>query len=282
MKEEAYHTTKLQNDLVFKYCGYEKCTPDFVQHPHMRMEYLIHYLSKGSGIYICENVVYNLSKGDIFLIPPHRLVSYRTEADDPFVFSWFAFSGTKAETIMNLLGFSEECLVRSLHTRYSLSETIETLTEMINSPVPFDDFSVLELAYSIFSKITASLQVDNCSLGSGANIIQEHIDKAKSYIKFNYMNPLTAKAVSDYVGLERSYFSKVFCKYSGKTVQNYILETRIYHAKKLLETTAYPISEISSYVGIPDPYYFSRAFRRLNGISPSYYRDNFHKKEHAT
>lgn len=276
MKKEAYYTTRIQNDLVFKYCGYEKCANNFVHNPHIRQEYLVHYLTKGSGSYTCNGVVYKLSQGDIFLIPPQKLVTYQTDQEDPFVFSWFAFTGKKSESIVSLLGFSDEVLVRKLHFQYAINEAIEVLTELINSHIPFDDFSVLEALYGILSKLTDAYRFTDYSASGRTNIIMEHVNKAKSYIKFNYMNQITVKDVSDYVGLERSYFSKIFCKCAGKTAQNYILETRLYHAKKLLETTKYSISEVSSYVGLSDPYYFSRAFHRYNGMSPSEYRKGFH------
>lgn len=277
MKKEAYQTTRIQRDIVFKYCGYEKCAPDFVHNPHMRHEYLVHYLTKGSGTYVCNDVVYDLSQGDIFLIPPQKLVSYRTNGEDPFVFSWFAFTGEGSHAIIPLLGFSKETLVRKLHSRYAIDESIEALTELINSHLPFDDFSVMEALYGIFSRLTDAYRLTDYSATDRTNIITEHVSKAKSYIKFNYMNQITVRDVSDYVGLERSYFSKIFCKHAGKTAQNYILETRLFHAKKLLEATEYSIGEVCAYVGLSDPYYFSRAFRRYSGLSPSQYRKAFHQ-----
>lgn len=275
MKREAYYTTKIQNDLVFKYCGYEICTPEFIHHPHMRSEYLIHYIKQGSGYYICSGIVHPIMQGDLFLIPPQKLVSYYTNPEDPFVFSWFAFSGTKSGDVMQRLGFTDSGLVRKLHSQYSISQLIETLTDLINSPAPYDDFSTLELLYGILSRITASYHLSSSYTADRSRIIPEHINKAKSYIKFNYMGNITPQTVSDYVGLERSYFSKIFRKYTGRTTQRYIMEIRIQQAKNLLETTDYTISQISSYVGIADVYYFSRAFRQITGMPPSQYRKEY-------
>lgn len=275
MKKEAYYTTKMQKDLVFKYCGYEKCTPDFIQYPHIRSEYLIHYVTKGRGYYHVLDKVYELTPGCLFLILPDTLVSYESSQEDPFVFSWFAFTGKRARAAAMSLGFSEAELVIKLHPQYSISKPIETLSEFINSPAPFNEFLVLELLYCIFSKIISSNQLNSAHTPSQENIVQDHIDKAKSYISFNYMNPISAQSVSNYVGLERSYFSKIFHRITGYTTQNFILETRIRHSRQLLETTNYNISKISYYVGITDVYYFSRAFKKIVGTSPSHYRERF-------
>lgn len=275
MKKEAYYTTKIQNELVFQYCGYEKCTPDFIHHPHMRSEYLIHYIQKGSGQYNCEGQIHELKQGDLFLITPDTLVSYSTDSTDPFVFSWFAFSGSRAGETMTRLGFSDTVLVRKLHSRYAITEPVEMLVSLINSPVPFDDFSILELLYRILALLTASYRLSSPYTTDGNAVIQDHIDRAKSYIKFNYMNDITVKSVSDYVGLERSYFSKIFHRYTGRTTQKYILEVRIHHSRQLLETTNFSIVQIASYIGIGDAYYFSRAFRQIVGSPPSQYRKQF-------
>ncbi|MFQ7552579.1 MAG: helix-turn-helix transcriptional regulator [Blautia marasmi] len=72
----------------------------------------------------------------------------------------------------------------------------------------------------------------------------------------------------DHVGLERSYFSKIFHKFTGTTAQNYLLNVRIQRSKLLLERTDYTVREICSYVGMKDEYYFSRAFKRSVGLSP--------------
>jgi len=59
----------------------------------------------------------------------------------------------------------------------------------------------------------------------------------------------------------------------GCTVSQYILRKRIDHAKVLLVSTAMTVNEVGTAVGIGDPQYFNKQFRRVAGISPSRYRD---------
>ena len=52
----------------------------------------------------------------------------------------------------------------------------------------------------------------------------------------------------------------------------HLIGIRIRHAKQLLIGTAHPISEIAAAVGFENCYYFSNAFKKQTGLSPSDYR----------
>lgn len=278
MKFESYYTPNTHSDLVLRYCGFEECAADFVANPHTRAEYLIHYITQGSGIFTCEETVYPIEKGDIFIIIPHKLVSYQTSPSNPLHFSWFGFAGTKAANIIDQLGFTQTCLVRKLHDQYSIEELIKNYVEILDSVIPSNEFAIQSMLYSILSNLADSYHLTNNNPRDNRNVILEHVGKAKSYIKYNYIHPISVKDVAEHVGLERSYFSKIFRLYTGTTAQRYILNVRLRRSKLLLERTNYTLKEISSYVGMNDEYYFSRAFKLEYQLSPGQYRKQFHEK----
>ncbi len=59
----------------------------------------------------------------------------------------------------------------------------------------------------------------------------------------------------------------------GCTVARYVLGKRIDRARSLLAATPLTVGEVGVSVGIPDPQYFNKQFRRVAGISPSRYRE---------
>ena len=129
----------------------------------------------------------------------------------------------------------------------------------------------------ILSNLADSYSMSTKSESERKDIIEEHIERAIAYIKFNYMKPLSIQDIADYVGLERTYFSKIFHKFTGMTAQKYLLHERIQHSRQLLERTSYTLKQISSYVGIQDEYYFSRVFKLETGMSPRQYRETLHE-----
>ena len=58
----------------------------------------------------------------------------------------------------------------------------------------------------------------------------------------------------------------------GTTVNNYLISKRITRAKQLLRLTDMTVDEIGVAVGMTDANYFSRMFRKVEGISPREYR----------
>ena len=58
----------------------------------------------------------------------------------------------------------------------------------------------------------------------------------------------------------------------------YIIELRIAQAKFLLSTTNVKIYDIAKSIGYDDPFYFSKAFKKMTGLSPSDFREK-NKKE---
>lgn len=72
--------------------------------------------------------------------------------------------------------------------------------------------------------------------------------------------------------INKFYLSKIFKETYGTTVNNYLISKRITRAKQLLRFTDMTVDEIGAAVGMEDANYFSRMFRKVEGISPREYR----------
>ena len=70
------------------------------------------------------------------------------------------------------------------------------------------------------------------------------------------------------------YFSKLFKEEAGENFIEYLTKVRIAHAKELLRNPALSIKEICILSGYSDPNYFSRIFKKQEGVTPSEYRDS--------
>ena len=95
---------------------------------------------------------------------------------------------------------------------------------------------------------------------------------AKRYIRAYFNMPLDLNEISDYVGMDESYFSHYFSKHVNMTFKQYQTNLRIGYSKRLLFDKAHTLEEISDEVGYSSVKYFFRVFKRETGVSPGEYR----------
>lgn len=99
--------------------------------------------------------------------------------------------------------------------------------------------------------------------------------KAVDYIQEHYSEQITLNDVAEHVYVSTSYLSRMFKKELGKNFVDYLNGLRIEKAKELLVDPRYKTYEVAEIVGIPDAHYFSRLFKKYEGLSPTEYRDSF-------
>lgn len=99
------------------------------------------------------------------------------------------------------------------------------------------------------------------------------IEKAMVYVREHYMDPdLSLKTVCKHVAISASYFSTLFKTTTGRTFVEYMIDERMEKAKELLKLTAMRSYEIAYAVGYRDPQYFSSAFKKYTGETPTDFR----------
>lgn len=97
--------------------------------------------------------------------------------------------------------------------------------------------------------------------------INEIIMKSLDYIQSNYAE-ITLQDVAQAVSLNPSYLSELFKKEVGQTYSDYVNQVRINVSKQYLRDEM-PLSQIAQAVGFTDQSYFTKIFKRYEGISPS-------------
>lgn len=96
--------------------------------------------------------------------------------------------------------------------------------------------------------------------------------QALEYIEKNYADSsISLNSVCTALAMSTSYFSSVFKNYTGETFVEALTKKRMEKAKKLLEQHCMKTYEIAEAVGYSDPHYFSAAFKKVTGKTPTEY-----------
>ncbi len=172
---------------------------------------------------------------------------------------------------------SDACItVLSAYSDFSYAQKAISLRvfEYLLKPIKPNDFK------EIFRKMLNSVAQANMPIEEKAEVTfiepkedrQYFIQESLKYIQEHFKEKLTLGMVASKVFINPKYFSHVFKKEMGVTFTEYVMNLKIQHACKLLETTNYPAYRISIECGFSDPSYFNRVFCAQKNMTPQSYR----------
>ena len=116
-------------------------------------------------------------------------------------------------------------------------------------------------------------------LGNDEKDVHELVGKAKRYINRNLSEDLSVANIAEILFVSPNYFSRLFKRVTGQGCNEYIVRKRMEKACALLETTNFNTGKIAGMVGYNDTNYFSMAFKKHCGVSPTKYRSNFREQQ---
>ena len=104
------------------------------------------------------------------------------------------------------------------------------------------------------------------------NSIASHMQK--QIMQSGYQDTVGIEELSQAMGYSKTYLSRIFKTACHCTVSEYTARLKIEEAKRLIREEQQNFSQIAEYLHFPNPYYLSRVFKKVTGMSPSEYRNS--------
>lgn len=102
---------------------------------------------------------------------------------------------------------------------------------------------------------------------------ERRIDRVVSYICAHLDEPLTLELLSDVAGFSKFHFHRQFTEYAGLTVSHFVRLTRLRRAAyQLAFSPNHRIIDVALDAGFSAPESFARAFKEMQGQTPSDFR----------
>ena len=108
--------------------------------------------------------------------------------------------------------------------------------------------------------------------GSEAPAFDRLIDNVISEIREHYMEDISLTSLASKYNVSMGRLSEMIKEHLKVNFSDYIASLRIQRAKELLRDESLSIQEIAEIVGYNDYFYFTKVFKKVEGISPSKYR----------
>ncbi|MDY3071789.1 MAG: AraC family transcriptional regulator [Eubacteriales bacterium] len=266
--------------------------------PRHRHDYVqINYILKGGARHMIGGHAFEVTKGDIFIVPPyvpHRILpSEDAAASDDGTICEFEFAPefinsnftdyAEAKSFFDF-AYIEPFLVTEAHVRPFLNltgslqlevegildEAYAEYTEKRDGYGLVIKSLLLKLLVLVGRRYTEAIRADGSIYDRHSRAIHDVMRFAEEH----YPEEISLADAARIAMLSPSYFRNMFKSVTGKTFVEYLMQVRLAHACERLTRTADSVTDICGAVGFNSVAHFNKSFKRIIGETPSEYRKN--------
>ena len=246
---------------------------------HYHDYYEIYYLFSGERRYLINSDLYDISRGDIILIKKNALHMTK-ELETPFgsnikiylTDDAFYSLGENGDRLKDCFKYNH--IVFPENEQKYINGIFERIRDGYKNTGLFTKQLMTNSVYEILTAIYDKVFDNTEEFPIISENENEEILKAVRYIYNNFNKNLTLKNIAGYVNMNPSYFSRIFKKYTGLNLTDYINYIRIKNANSMLINSNLPITEISANCGFDNQTYFCKVFKKINGCSAREFKKN--------
>lgn len=223
------------------------------------------FTAGGEGNVCLDNEAFTLKRGDIALMSPECIPSFRAGTNWSIVWFRFLLRPHMAEKMSSLkdappISIAHLPVPEYRRARHNLLEAHFLGFQR--------ERGWYELAYMLLE--TVLVRFDN-AIAADQNAADQRIVTAQKLLTAPG-EPLSIDEVARRCGMSRAVLYQTFKQTVGVTPRHYREIHLFNRAKQLLVNTSWPIAEVARQISIEDPFYFSARFKHFTGQSPSDYR----------
>lgn len=220
----------------------------------------------GLGWCRVDGTEHRVRPGQAIAIPPRTAHQYGASPEDPWTVWWMHVLGADVE---DLLASSGATPARPVLDVPELPRCAALLEEVVIAMERDDLARTLQVVSGAAWNLLALLSTEPYGV---RDVRTDPIQVAIGHIQSHYGERFTVRELAVMAGLSVSHFAALFRRATGCGPREYQTRLRMLKCRQLLDTTDLPISTIARSVGYDDPFYFSRQFRSVHGVSATEHR----------
>ena len=225
---------------------------------------------------------YTLSPDEYLILAADREHYGYKESSEGVSYYWCHFNITgeyRLEKDMSgreILSFGEDGAYKiSTFGRLLDSHKIHLLCRQLMDTSSTDTMLTRSICQSFLNALIGELALNLSELSV---INKEKVYSVIEWIKLNATGVKNIKEIASFFGYNPEYLTTLIKKTTGKTLIEHLNDSRIERAEKLLLSHNLSIMEVAYTCGFSDEKYFSRVFKKKNGLSPVRYKNAYCKR----
>lgn len=266
-------------EFIYHWCGtFTAPNDDWIHITRSRDDYELMVVTDGT-LYIADHAQeYTVEKGRYLLMPPTPFQHGTRSGSCNFYWLHFGYHNEQQdhEVLPCMPDYTPGYLgIPVTGTLSSLERMIILMKQLQDSDRRYKEVS---LNRYLCSAILSELGAQSLHSPSKEKQLKEQLySDVLDYVSWHVQENLRIPEIAAHFGYNEKYFTTFFKKYAGISLKQHLLQSKMEFAKSSLSETISPISQIAYSLGFSDAHNFSKAFRRITGLSPSEYRASYNK-----
>lgn len=233
------------------------------------VSYLLFTVLSGSGALTYNGMEYELEKGDCVFIDCRKPYSHRS-SENLWQLQWVHFYGPNMNSIFEK--YMERMGQVTFHPE-DITPFLTVLTELYALADSEEYVRDMMMNEKLSSLLTLIMKESHYMEGEKRLSQKKHnLQEIKEYLDNHYQEKICLDELASRFYINKFYLTRIFKEQYGLSIYSYLQQIKITHAKQLLRFTDDTLESISLACNMGDPTYFSRAFKKVEGISPGEFR----------
>ena len=231
--------------------------------------YLFFVVLSGAGELEYEGRTWPLTTGDCVFLDCGKPYLHRTGAD-LWQLAWVHFYGPNTAALYRKYRERGGAPQFAAQAPARYAGILEEIYALAGQDSPVQDMLIYG---QLVELLTALLEEGfHPELRGHGGAKKQSVQQVKDYLDQHYADKITLDALAGHFFINKFYLTRVFKEQFGVSVNGYLTQLRITHAKHMLRFTDADMETIAQSCGLGDANYFARTFKKIEGLSPGEFR----------
>ncbi len=243
--------------------GREICTPAYRIDRKTFEYHVVEFVISGNWTLESGGRTERLRPGALFAYGPGDAYTLQAEMGGELIKYFVTFSGQDADKMLADCGLTG-ARVRYVQQMRWIHDLFEQLLDCAGlSPEPAG-----EIGNRLSELILLRVQSDAWSCDGRQSDSHQTYSRCRTFIQENYLDVGSVDAIANRCNVDPAYLARLFKRFGTERPLQLLTRLKTNHAADLILRRGYNVTQAGSAVGFPDPYHFSRVFKRLHGVPP--------------
>lgn len=264
--------SELTRDLFVSDIGFfPHARHHYRERPEGSDSHIFIFCSEGEGwIELGQQPAITLTQNHLAVIPAHTPHRYGASAHAPWSIYWFHLQGDHTTAFIQMYGMDTGPLHLPIGAMTEYKDVFDKCYYLLSDKT---------YSLPIHTHVSQSIRQLISSIGINAGGTakdkkrEQYLEIAIRYMNDRIEDAIRLPALAKHTGLSRQHLILLFNEETGFPPIEYFLRMKIQKAAQMLSLTALSVKEVAANIGIADPYYFSRLFKKMTGSAPSAFRN---------